>query len=47
MTDVTPGETAHSYQRFITADEFVGYFERAGGVKLERSAPGLVRTRKQ
>ena len=37
----------HAYQRFITAEEFVGYFERAGGVEVERTSTGVVRARKR
>jgi len=37
----------HAYQRFVTAEEFIGYFESAGGVEVERSGAGVVRARKQ
>lgn len=37
----------HAYQRFITAEEFVDYFQRAGGVEVERSGAGVVRARKR
>lgn len=37
----------HSFQRFATPDEFVRYFEAAGGVDLERHGAGVVVAVKQ
>lgn len=37
----------HAFQRFITAEEFASYFQRAGGVDLERTADGTVVARKR
>jgi len=36
----------HTFQRFITAEEFASYFERAGSVKLEKSDGGVVVARR-
>jgi len=38
---------AHAYQRFVTADQFVGYLESAGGIEIERTGTGVVRARKR
>jgi SAM-dependent methyltransferase len=37
----------HAFQRFITAEEFASYFERAGTVKLERRENGVVVARRK
>lgn len=37
----------HAFQRFITADEFASYFDRAGGVELQRTANAVVVARKR
>ncbi len=37
----------HAHQRFITPEEFVGYFERAGGADVEHAVTGVVRARKR
>jgi SAM-dependent methyltransferase len=37
----------HAFQRFISGAEFISYFERAGGVDVEKSDQGIVRAHKR